>query len=140
VRETIDQMIVAARSGDDPLGDAISAELDNSRGDVLVLLRKAARVAAVRERLTGLAGARIHVGTSQLLAHEDVYQRIVAVGPSRWFTEALGAPRAPCMDLFRFSWVRDYPVGASTFSRPIPAWTLGRSPARRSDAATFWAA
>jgi hypothetical protein len=30
-------------------------------------------------------------------------------------------------------------IGASTFSRPIPAWTLGRTPARRSDAATFWA-
>ena len=107
VRETIERMIVVGRSGDDPLGDAIRAELADTRGDVLVLLRKAARVAAVRDRLTVPAGARIHVGTSQLLAQEEVYQRIVAVGPSRWFTEALGAPRAPHVNLFRFSWVRD---------------------------------
>ena len=30
-------------------------------------------------------------------------------------------------------------IGASTFSRPIPGWTLGPCPGRRSGAATFWA-
>lgn len=130
VRETIDRMIMVGRSGDDQLGDAIRAELKDTRGDVLVLLRKAARVAAVQERLTVSAGARIHVGTSQLLAQEEVYQRIVAVGPSRWFMEALGAPRAPLVDLFRFSWVRDQSTPAPLLvgSRSRPRGLNGTGP------------
>ncbi len=107
VRETIDRMIVVARSGDDPLGDAIRAELKETQGTVLVLVRKAGRVAPVQDRLTEAGGPRVLVRSSQLLTQDEIFQRIVAVGPSQWFTEALGAPRAQQMDLFRYTWVRD---------------------------------
>jgi hypothetical protein len=114
VRHTMDQMILVAGSSGDPLGDAIRTELAGSRGsEVLVLLRKAARVAVVRERLMHTLGTRLHVATTHLLGREALYERMVAIGPSRWFTEALGAPRAPRFDLFRFDWVRDQPMDAA---------------------------
>jgi hypothetical protein len=107
-RQLGDLLVEIMIAAHDPLGEMVAELLAASPPKDCLLLRRPRRLEAVRQRYAA-GGHRLLVATPQVLSGSEVFDRIIAIGPSYWFGSLITAPRAKTIDIVHLSVTRDSP-------------------------------
>jgi hypothetical protein len=107
-------------AGVDPLGDVVRAIVETSGdGRACLLVRWPRREEAVRGWFDAHppGGRRLLVASAHALRALDLYDSIIAIGPSTWFEGLIAAPRAPRNDIVHLRVTRDRPRKPALFAK-----------------------
>src|SRR5262249_11711426 len=75
--------------------------------ETILLVRETGLVVRT-ERIMASSGRPVHVVAPLHLKGLDCINHLIVVGPSRWYPEyVFTAPRARCIDLLQYTWMRD---------------------------------
>lgn len=127
----VDRFEAIAGSVRDPLGDRVRQLLTGSDGATCIILRWPRRVEAVSNVLGGI---RVQVASAGQLREIDLFQNILAIGPSMWFPSLLSAPRANVIEIVHLRVMKDAPsIPAVFLASKSRGSTLHRRPATRDE-------